>query len=121
VVSFRGGRSANAEQGPARTGRSLFREAAVKIDSKTYPITDINENGFIIEPFDGDLVPKQRVYFDLLIKVGDREDTYRAEATVIRTTNKTLVCRFNDLRRDASHALQRLVASRLQHPPSRPN
>ena len=92
----------------------LAREATIKIDSKSYPVADINENGFIVEAYGGDLVPKQRVHFDLMIRLGEREEAYRVSATVIRTQNQTLVCRFDDLRRDAVRAIQALVASRLQ-------
>ncbi len=119
MVGFRGGRAAlaashTAEQGRAQTGRTLFREAAIKIDSKTYPVMDINELGFVIEHFDGDLVPRQRVYFELIIKLGEREQGFHVDALVVRTQNKTLVCRFHDLRRDALHAIQLLVASKAQ-------
>ena len=120
--------SSRAESG--RQGRTLAREAAIKIDSKTYPILDINEQGFVVEHYEGDLVPKQRVYFDLLIQLGEREEVYRTEAVVVRVsqasnakgaaTDKVLVCRFEDQRKDAARAIQMLVASRAQHGKKKP-
>ena len=104
-----------AEAGRGRTGRALYREAAIKIDSKTYPVLDINLQGFVVEHYEGDLVPKQRVHFDLLIQLGEREEVYSTEAVVVRTAEKILVCRFEDLRRDAQRAIAQLVASRAQH------
>jgi hypothetical protein len=119
VFGFRGrsseAASQAAEAGRGRTGRALYREAAIKIDSKTYPILDINLQGFVVEGYEGDLVAKQRVYFDLLIQLGEREEMYRTEAVVVRTTERILVCRFEDLRRDAQRAITQLVASRAQH------
>ena len=127
MFGFRG-RSSDASSHAAaaqrgRTGRALYREAAIKIDSKTYPVLDINTQGFVVEHYEGDLVAKQRVYFDLMIQLGDREDIYRTEAVVVRTKDKVLVCRFEDLRRDASRAIEQLVAARAQfgakkHPPT---
>jgi hypothetical protein len=92
----------------------LVREAAVKIDSKTYPVKDINELGFVVAHYQGDLVPRQRVYFDLLIQLGEREDAYAVDGLVVRTADRTLVCKFNDLRPDAKRALAQLVAIRVQ-------
>ena len=104
--------SSRAESG--RQGKASSPEVAIKIDSKTYPILDINEQGFVVENYDGDLVPKQRVYFDLLIQVGETEKAYRTEAVVIRISEKILVCRFEDQRKDAARAIQTLIASRAQ-------
>jgi hypothetical protein len=124
VFGFRGrsseASSQAAEAGRGRTGRALYREAAIKIDSKTYPILDINPQGFVVEHYEGDLVAKQRVYFDLLIQLGEREEVYRTEAVVVRTAEKILVCRFEDLRRDAQRAIAQLVASRAQHGARKP-
>ncbi|MBI3514793.1 MAG: hypothetical protein HY060_12135 [Proteobacteria bacterium] len=116
MFGFRGRSSeASSRTESGRQGRTLFREAAIKIDSKMYPILDINEQGFVVENYDGDLVPKQRVYFDLLIQLGEREEVYRTEAVVVRVSEKILVCRFEDQRKDAARAIQALIASRAQH------
>ena len=124
MFGFRGRSSEASSQAAAaqrgRTGRALYREAAIKIDSKTYPVVDINTQGFVVEHYEGDLVPKQRVYFDLLIQMGEREDMYRTEAVVVRVKDKILVCRFEDLRRDAHRAIEQLVASRVQHAVKKP-
>ena len=114
MLGFRSARPAAAADPNRRAGRALLRDAAVKIDSKTYPVKDINEYGFVVEGYQGDLVPRQRVYFDLVIQLGEREDAYATDAVVVRNADHTLVCKFQDMRRDAQRALQALVSSRLQ-------
>jgi hypothetical protein len=112
VLGFRGrpaGKSAQTEGG---RGRAIQPDASIRIDSKSYPVFNISEAGFVIEPYEGDLVAKQRVYFDLVVRLGEQERTFRAEGTVARVKDRSLACRFNDLRRDALFAVQQLIASR---------
>jgi hypothetical protein len=86
--------------------------ATVKIDSKVFPVVDMNEAGLIVEPYDGDLVVKQRVYFDLIIPLGEKDEMFRAEATVMRRDGDRLIGKFNDLRKDARRAIQYIAAHR---------
>jgi hypothetical protein len=95
--------------------RSRLRDrppATMKVDSKIYTVADIGEAGLVVEPYDGDLVPKQRVYFELIIPVGDKDQSYRAEATVIRVQDKRLIAKFNELRTDTRRAILYVVAHR---------
>jgi hypothetical protein len=112
VLGFRGrpgGRSAQAEGG---RGRVTQPDASIQIDSKSYPVFNISEAGLVISPYEGDLVPKQRVYFDLVVRLGEQERSFRIEGTVAQVKDQSLACRFNDLRRDALHAVQQLIISR---------
>ena len=84
----------------------------VKIDSKTFPITDINESGVVIDDFGGDLVPKQRIYFDLVLPVGEKEEAFRCEALIVKLEKGRLVAKYLDLRPDAKRAIRVLMAHR---------
>ena len=60
--------------------RARMREGPpgqVKIDSKTFPVTDISESGVVIDGYTGDLIAKQRVYFDLILPVGEKDEAFR--------------------------------------------
>jgi hypothetical protein len=102
---------------PATTAGSRQRTreggaASVKIDSKVFPILDISESGFVIDEYQGDLVVKQRFYFDLVVPVGDKEQTYRTEALAVKVDGTRLVGKFLDARRDLQRAVQYVIAHR---------
>jgi len=100
--------------------RSRMRDrppATVKVDSKLYTVVDMNEAGFILEPYDGDLVVKQRVYFDLIIPVGEKDQAFPAQAIIMRRDGKRLIGKFVDLRKDAQRAIQYVVAHRVAMQP----
>ena len=86
--------------------------ATVKIDSKVFDVIDMSESGFVLDPYSGDLVAKQRVYFDLILPVDDKEQVFRAEAMVVKIAGTRLVGKFIDLRRDAQRAIQYILAHR---------
>jgi hypothetical protein len=86
--------------------------ATVKIDSKIFTVINISEAGLVIEPYDGDLVVKQRVYFDLIIPVGEKDETFRAEAIITRREGNRVVGKFDNMRRDTLRAIQTVVAYR---------
>ena len=95
--------------------RSRMRDrppATVQIDSKVFTVVDMNEAGLIIEPYDGDLVVKQKVYFDLIMPIGDKDRAFRAEAIITRRDGQRLIGKFNDLRNDVRRAIQYVVAHR---------
>ena len=65
--------------------RARLRErppGQVRIDSKTFPVTDISESGVVIDSFTGDLIVKQRVYFDLVLPVGEKDSDTPPEQRV---------------------------------------
>ncbi|MEJ0068651.1 MAG: hypothetical protein WDO24_07930 [Pseudomonadota bacterium] len=112
-----GRRTTRTETTAGSRARSRDRPAAtIKIDSKIFPVVDLNEAGFVIDSYEGDLVVKQRIYFDLIVPVGDKEEAYRAEATIMRLQGGRMIGRFNDLRRDAQRAIQTVMAHRAPPP-----
>ncbi len=111
------GRSSASVTTAASRSRMRERPATVKIDSKVFTVIDMNEAGLVIEPYEGDLIVKQRVYFDLIIPVGETEAMFRAEAIVTRRDGNRLIGRFNDLRNDARRAIQYVAAHRNAPPP----
>jgi hypothetical protein len=95
--------------------RARMRErtsATVKIDSKVFDVMDMSESGLVLDPYSGDLVAKQRFYFDLILPINDKEQVFRAEAMVIKVEGTRLVGKFIDLRRDAQRAIQYILAHR---------
>jgi hypothetical protein len=95
--------------------------ATVKIDSKTCPVTDISEAGVVIDEYTGDLVVKQRIYFDLIVPVGEKEQDFRVEATIVKLEKGRMVAKFLDLRKDARRAILGILAQRqgIAAPPPR--
>jgi len=112
VLGTRGRNSATVTTAGSRARQRERPPATVKIDSKIFTVIDMNEAGLVIEPYDGDLVVKQRAYFDLIIPIGDKEHQFRAEVTVTRRDGERLIGKFNDLRSDARRAIQYVVAHR---------
>jgi hypothetical protein len=107
------GRRSRFETSAASRARTRDRApATIKVDSKIYTVIDIGEAGLVVEPYDGDLVVKQRFYFELVIPVGDKDQAFRADATVIRVENKRLTAKFNELRNETRRAIQYVVAHR---------
>jgi len=95
--------------------RSRMRErppGQVKIDSKTFPVTDIGESGVVIDEYTGDLIAKQRVYFDLILPVGEKDEAFRCEASILKLEKGRMVAKFLDLRADARRVIRHIVAHR---------
>ncbi len=111
MLGIRGRNSVETTAG----SRSRMRErppGQVKIDSKTFEVTDISESGVVIDDFTGDLVVKQRVYFDLILPVGEKEESFRCEAAIVKLEKGRLVAKFLDLRNDARRVIRHIVAHR---------
>jgi hypothetical protein len=95
--------------------RARMREAPpgqVKIDSKSFSVTDISESGVVIDDFTGDLLVKQRIYFDLILPVGEKDESFRCEAMIVKLEKGRLVAKFLDLRNDARRVIRHIVAHR---------
>jgi hypothetical protein len=92
-----------------RRHQAELKGLSVKIDSKTYPLRDLCLSGFMVEPYQGDLIEKQRVYLNLILNHGEHRAEFRTEALVVRIENNALVGRFTDLRRDAQRAIEALL------------
>ena len=88
------------------------RGAAVKVDSKTFPLANLSTQGFLCGAYEGDLIARQRVYLTLQIEVDGKQQDYLTDAVVVRLSDKSLAGRFSDLRRDARRAIERLITKR---------
>ena len=95
-----------------RAPRVELKRGLAKIDSKTYPVKNVSTEGFVLTPYDGDLVTRQRVYLTLVLAIDGKEFDFATDAVVVRTDARTLAGRFNDLRRDARRAIEHYVTAR---------
>lgn len=67
----------------------------VKIDSFTFNVKDYNLKGFIIEPYDKDLLIKsQRFRFEIDVSKGQHRMKGSAEAVVTKVTDNALAAAF---------------------------
>tara|TARA_R110002012_G_scaffold73022_4_gene186466 strand:- start:1284 stop:1634 length:351 start_codon:yes stop_codon:yes gene_type:complete len=67
----------------------------VKIDSFTFVVKDYNLKGFIIEPYDKDvLVKSQRFRFEIDVSKGNHKMKGSAEAVVTKVTDNALAAAF---------------------------
>jgi hypothetical protein len=89
-----------------RAPRVELKHGVVKIDSKTFPVKNLSTQGFVLAPYEGDLIAHQRVYLTLMLAVNGKQRDFATDAVVVRTDHQTLAARFNDLRRDARRAIE---------------
>jgi len=89
-----------------RAPRVELKHGVAKIDSKTFPVKNLSTQGFVLAPYEGDLIAHQRVYLTLVLAVNGKERDFATDAVVVRTGHQTLAARFNDLRRDARRAIE---------------
>lgn len=87
-----------------------MRQAQARIDSHVFPIANLGAGGFLLAPWQGDLIAHQRVYLTLVLPTGDGLRDYAIDAQVVRATGHGLAARFHDLRPDARRAIARLLA-----------
>ncbi|MEJ0072178.1 MAG: hypothetical protein WDO24_29580 [Pseudomonadota bacterium] len=66
----------------------------------------------MLDAYEGDLIAHQRVYLTLVLAVDGKERDFATDAVVVRTGPRALAGRFNDLRRDARHAIEQYLAPR---------
>ena len=70
-------------------------KGTVKIDKFVFNIRDINDKGFILEPYDKDIVISgQRFRFEINAMYGDKEIKGRAEAVVTKIVDNALAAAF---------------------------
>ena len=70
-------------------------KGTVKIDKFTFNIRELNEKGFIIDPYDRDIIiTGQRFRFEIDAKYGDKEFKGRAEGIVTKIANNALAAAF---------------------------
>jgi hypothetical protein len=108
VFGFRRAEPASHIQERRRAPRVEPKRSVVKIDSKIYTVKNLSTRGFVLTPYEGDLVAHQRVYLTLVLPVGGEERDFATDAVVVRRQSGTLAARFNDLRRDARRAIELL-------------
>ena len=95
-----------------RAPRIELKRGAVKVDSKTFSLKNLSTGGFLLTPYDGDLIARQRVYLTLLLQVDGKEQDYLTDAHVVRVAERDLAGRFIDLRTDARRVIERLFGRR---------
>jgi len=91
-----------------RAPRIELKRGSVKVDSKTFTLKNLSTQGFLLTPYDGDLVARQRVYLTLTLQVDGQELDYATDAQIVRIDARNLAGRFNDLRPDARRAIARI-------------
>ena len=92
-----------------RAPRIELKRGSAKVDSKTFSLKNVSTQGFLLTPYDGDLVARQRVHLTLLLQVDGQEHDYAIDAQVVRLDARNLAGRFNDLRPDARRAIEHMV------------
>lgn len=97
--------------------RVELKRGMAKIDSKTFSVKNLSTRGFVLESYQGDLVAHQRVYLTLVLAVGGEERDFATDAVVVRTDERSLAARFNNLRRDARQAIEQYFAPRPARQP----
>ena len=95
-----------------RAPRIEPKVASAKVDSKTFSLKNVSTAGFLLTPYQGDLIARQRVYMTLLLQIDGKEQDFDIDAQVVRIDAQTLAGRFNDLRPDARRTIERLFAKR---------
>jgi len=96
--------------------RVELKRGMAKIDSKTFAVKNLSTRGFVLDAYEGDLVAHQRVYLTLVLAVDGHERDFATDAVVVRTGQRTLAGRFNDLRRDARRAIEQYLVARPARP-----
>lgn len=90
----------NGKKKPARprtlgNPNKAASKGTVKIDKFVFNIREINEKGFIIDPYDKDIVISgQRFRFEINAMCGDKEMKGRAEAVVTKVVDNALAAAF---------------------------
>lgn len=84
--------------------------ALMRIDSKEFPIANISVSGFLIAPYEGDLILRQKFYLTLVLPDGDKTADFNVEARVARLAPAGLGAYFLDLRLDARMAIEELLS-----------
>jgi hypothetical protein len=95
-----------------RAPRIELKQGTAKVDSKTFPLKNLSTTGFLLTPYQGDLIAHQRVYLTLLLPIDGAERDFLTDAQVVRLDANTLAGRFNNLRPDARRTIERLLAKR---------
>lgn len=83
--------------------------ALVRIDSKDFPIANLSASGFLLMPYEGDLILRQKFYLTLILPDGDKVLDFDCTARVARLTPQGLGAYFIDLRVDARFAVEELL------------
>jgi hypothetical protein len=92
-----------------RAQRIELKRGSAKVDSKTFALKNLSTAGFLLTPYQGDLIARQRVYLTLQLPVDGKEEDYSIDAQVVRIDDGILAGRFNNLRPDARRAIERLL------------
>jgi hypothetical protein len=75
--------------------RKVESKGTVKIDKFTFNVRELNDKGFILDPYDKDIViTGQRFRFEIDAKVGDKEYKGRAEGIVTKVVENALAAAF---------------------------
>lgn len=91
--------------------------ALVRVDSKEYQVANISTGGFLLKPYDGDLIKHQKFYLTLVFPDGENTLEFAADARVARLGPEGLGAYFLNLRPDAQAFLFEYQQSRLAAAP----
>ena len=69
----------------------------VKIDSHVYPVGDLSGTGLRVENYDGSIVERQAVHFELHLMVANRISKLPAHGVAIRMDPEGLAIRFSKM------------------------
>ena len=90
-----GSKKAGVKKGPRKGSNISASKGTIKIDKHVFNIREINKKGFILDPYDRDIiVTGQRFRFEIDAQNGDEEYKGRAEAVVTKIVNNALAAAF---------------------------
>ena len=80
---------------PVSSPKKTESKGTVKIDKFVFNIRDINDKGFILDPYDKDIVVSgQRFRFEINAVYNDKQIQGRAEAVVTKVVDNALAAAF---------------------------
>jgi hypothetical protein len=112
VFGFRSADRGTASSERRRVPRVAPKQGVALIDSKTFPLKNVSIQGFVVEPYEGDLIAHQRVYLTLVLPINGEPRDFATDAVVVRAHDRTLAGRFNNLRHDARRAIEHYFRAR---------
>ena len=80
-----------------RAGRVHGAGIRVRIDSHVYPVGDLSGSGLRVENYDGSIVERQAVHFELHLMTANRITKMPAHGVAIRCDTDGLAIRFSKM------------------------
>ena len=97
------------------------RMITIDFDGEFYATKDWSLGGFLIDGYEGQLVPKQTLPISLILEDGARTYEHAASVRVVRTdtANRKIAARFDGLDAEAFDLLDGWQSGRLRRHPDR--